>query len=93
MPKWKQNIRVQLHQKKKETEKFNIGDTDESIELEAERFLLLLEKACHEYHEKCLKDKNINREDGVVTDFLTKVAKKSENTFCQILKVLRQQSS
>ena len=76
MPKWKQKIRVQLHQKKKVSEKFNIEDTAESIELEAERFLLLFEKACHEYHEKCLKDKNINREDGVVTDFLTKVAKK-----------------
>ena len=67
-----------MHQKIKKnklTEKFNIEDTDEIIEAEAERFLLLFKKAFHEYHGKSLKEENIDCEDSVVTDFLTKVAK------------------
>ena len=76
------------------TEKFNIEDTDKIIETEAERFLLLFEKTFNEYHKKNLKEENLDCEDGIVTDFLTKVAKKkSENTFCQMLKVVRQKSS
>ena len=85
-----------MHQKKKvkkKNEEFNIEDTDEIIEAEAERFVLLFEKTFHEYHEKSLKEENIDCEDSVVIDFLTKVAKKSKNIFCQMVKVVRQQSS
>ena len=99
MPKRRQKVSCKkttgtvASKKKKKTEEFNIEDTDEIIEAEAERFLLLFEKAFHEYHEKSLKEENIDCEDRVVTDFLTKVAKKSKNTFCQMVKVVRQQSS
>ena len=62
--------------KKKMTEKFNIEDTDEIIEAEAERFLLLFEKTFNEYHEKNLKEESLDCEDSVVTDFLTEVANK-----------------
>ena len=58
------------------TEKFNIEDTDEIIEVDAEMFLLLFEKPFNEYHEKNLKEKNLDCEYGVVTEFLTKIAKK-----------------
>ena len=58
------------------TEKFNIEDTDEIIEADAEMFLLLFEKPFNEYHEKNLKEKNLDCEYGVVTEFLTKIAKK-----------------
>ena len=74
-----------MHQKQKLTEKLNNEDTNEIIEAEAERFLLLFDKAFHEYHEKILKE-------GVVTDFRTKVAKKNQNTFCQMFKVVTQHS-
>ena len=67
--------RVQLHQKEV-AEKFNIEDTDEIIKEEAERFLLLFEKTFNEYHEKKLKEENLDCEHGIITDFLTKVAKK-----------------
>ena len=60
------------------TEKFNIVDTDKIIETEAERFLLLFEKTFNEYHKKNLKEENLDCEDGIVTDFLTKVAKKKK---------------
>ena len=56
--------------------KFNIEDIDEINEVEAERFLLLFEKTFNEYYEKNLKQENLDCEDSVVTDFLTKVAKK-----------------
>ena len=69
-----------MHQKQKLTEKLNNKDTNEIIEAEAERFLLLFDKAFHEYHEKILKEENIDCEDGVVTDFRTKVAKKNQTT-------------
>ena len=72
------------------TEKFSIEDTDEITKAEAERFLLLFEKAFHEYHEKSFKMQNMDCEDSIVTDFLTTVAKKSENKFCQMVKVNRQ---
>ena len=78
---------------KKMTEKFNIKTTDEIIETEAERFMLLFEKIFNECREKNLKEENLDCEDGIVTDFLTKVAKKSEDTSHQMLKVPRQQSS
>ena len=58
------------------TEKFNIEDTDEIIEADAEMFLLLFEKPFNEYHEENLKEKNLDCEYGVVTEFLTKIAKK-----------------
>ena len=58
------------------TEKFNIEDTDEIIKAEAEKLLLYFEKAFNEYHEKKLKEENLDCEHGIVTDFLTKVAKK-----------------
>ena len=56
------------------TKKLIIEDTDEIIE--AERFLLLFEKMFNEYHEKNLKQKSLDCEDGVVTDFLTQAANK-----------------
>ena len=74
-------------------EKFNIKTTDEIIETEAERFLLLFEKIFNECREKKLKEENLDCEDGIVTDFLIKVAKKSEDTSRQMIKVSRQQSS
>ena len=49
-----------MHQKQKLTEKLNNEDTNEIIEAEAERFLLLFDKAFHEYHEKILKEENID---------------------------------
>ena len=58
------------------TEKLNIEDTDKIIKVEAERFLLLFEKTFNKYHEKNLKEENLDCEKGIVTDFLTKVAKK-----------------
>ena len=58
------------------TEKFHIEDTDEIIKAEAERFLLLFEKTFNEYCEKNLKQKSLDCEEGVVTDALTKVARK-----------------
>ena len=60
---------------KKNDWKFNIEDIDEINEVEAERFLLLFEKTFNEYYEKNLKQENLDCEDSVVTDFLTKVAK------------------
>ena len=72
------------------TEKISIEDTDEITKAEAERFLLLFEKAFHEYDEKSFKMGNMDCEDSIVTDFLTTVAKKSENKFCQMFKVNRQ---
>ena len=74
-------------------EKFNIKTTDEIIETEAERFLLLFEKIFNECRKKKLKEENLDCEDGIVTDFLIKVAKKSEDTSRQMIKVSRQQSS
>ena len=71
------------------TEKFNIEDTDEIIKAETERFLLLFGKKINEYYEKNLKQKNLDCEDGAVTNFLTKIARKSENKFCQMLKVVQ----
>ena len=75
------------------TEKFNIEDSDKIIKAEVERFLLLCEKTFKEYQQKKLEEENLDSEDGILTDFLTKVEKKSESTFYQILKVVRQQSS
>ena len=82
MPKRRQKISCKkttgtvASKKKKKTEKFNIEDTDEIIEAEAERFLLLFEKTFNEYHEKKLKEESLDCEDSIVTDFLTKVANK-----------------
>ena len=75
------------------TEKFNIEDSDEIIKAEVERFLLLFEKTFKEYQQQNLEEENLDSEDGILTDFLTKVEKKSESTFYQILKVVKQQSS
>ena len=75
------------------TEKFNIEDSDEIIKAEVERFLLLFEKTFKEYQQQNLEEENLDSEDGILTDFLTKVEKKSESTFYQTLKVVRQQSS
>ena len=36
----------------------------------------MFEKAFNEYHEKNLKEKSLDCEDGVVTDFLTQAANK-----------------
>ena len=68
------------------TEKFNIEDSDKIIKAE-------VEKTFKEYQQKNLEEENLDSEDGILTDFLTKVEKKSESTFYQILKVVRQQSS
>ena len=88
MPRRRQKISCKKATGKVEmTEKFNIEDTDEITKAEAERFLLLFEKAFHEYHEKSFKIENMECGDGIVTDFLTAVAKKSENKFCQMFKV------
>ena len=56
------------------TKKLIIEDTDKIIE--ADRFLLLFEKMFNKYHEKNLKQKSLDCEDGVVTDFLTQAANK-----------------
>ena len=74
-------------------EKFNIKTTDEIIETEAERFLLLFEKIFSESCEKNLKEENLDCEDSIVLTFSIRLQKKSEDTFRQMLKVLRQQSS
>ena len=74
-------------------EKFNIKTTDEIIETEAERFLLLFEKIFNERCEKNLKEENLDCEDSIVLTFSIRLQKKSEDTFRQMLKVLRQQSS
>ena len=74
-------------------EKFNIKTTDEIIETEAERFLLLFEKIFNESCEKNLKKENLDCEDSIVLTFSIRLQKKSEDTFRQMLKVLRQQSS
>ena len=71
-------------------EKFNIKTTDEIIETEAERFLLLFEKIFNESCEKNLKEENL---DSIVLTSSIRLQKKSEDTFRQMLKVLRQQSS
>ena len=71
-------------------EKFNIKTTDEIIETEAERFLLLFQKIFNESCEKNLKEENL---DSIVLTSSIRLQKKSEDTFRQMLKVLRQQSS
>ena len=55
------------------TEKFNIEDSDKIIKAEVERFLLLCEKTFKEYQQKNLEEENLDSEDGILTDFLTKV--------------------
>ena len=42
---------------------------------------------------KKLTEENLDCENSLVTGFLTKIAKKLENTFCQMLNVVRQQIS
>ena len=74
-------------------EKFNIKTTDEIIETEAERFLLLFEKIFNKSCEKNLKEENLDCEDSIVLTSSIRLQKKSEDTFRQMLKVLRQQSS
>ena len=59
----------------------NLDKTEEElkaelVEVEAEKFLLLFEKISCEHHEKKLNDANVDCEDGIVEDILTKIAKK-----------------
>ena len=77
----------------KMTEKFNIEDTYEIKEAEEERFLLFFEKTFNEVHEKNLKEESLDCENGVVTDFLTMVAKKMREQIPSDVNVVRQQSS
>ena len=80
MPKSRQKISCKKTSgtvvSKKMTEKLNIEDTDEIIEADAEMFFLLFEKPFNKYHKKKLKEKNLDCEYGVVTEFLTKITKK-----------------
>ena len=68
--------------KKVKSEAEIIDNSDKFIDAEAEKFLLLFEKIFNEHHEKKLKEENtenntdLDCEDGLVTDFLTKIAKR-----------------
>ena len=68
----------------------NLDKTEkELVDAEAEKLLLLFDKAFSEHHEKELNnenDANLDCEDGVVDDALTKTAKKSEKSFTQMKK-------
>ena len=68
----------------------NLDKTEgELVDAEAEKFLLLFDKTFSEHYEKKLNienDANLDCEDGVVDDILTKIAKKSEKAFTQMKK-------
>ena len=72
--------RVQLHQKKKITENSTLKTLTKSLKQKQKGFCYCLKKTFNEYHEKDLKEGNFDCEDGFVTDFLTKVAKKNQRT-------------
>ena len=72
--------RVQLHQKKKITENSTLKTLTKSLKQKQKGFCYCLKKTFNEYHEKDLQEGNFDCEDGFVTDFLTKVAKKNQRT-------------
>ena len=56
------------------------------VDAEAEKFLLLFDRIFSEYHEKKLNSKNnennanLDCEEGVISNILTKIAKKNQRT-------------
>ena len=69
--------------KAKSNAKNNFDKTgEELVDAEAEKFLLLFDKTFSEHYEKKLNnenDANLDCEDGVADDILTKIAKKQKN--------------
>ena len=63
-------------------DRFDVGHSKELINAEAENFIALLEKTFSEHHKKIIsmekekKESDFECKDGVITDFLTKVAHK-----------------
>ena len=77
------NDTIVLEEIKKIKSETEITDnSDKFIDAEAEKFLLLFKKMFNEHHEKKLKEENtenntnLDCEDRIVTDILTKIAKK-----------------
>ena len=68
--------------KKVKSETEIIDNSDKFIDAEAEKYVLLFEKTFNEHHEKKLKEENtenntnLDCEDGLVTEILTKIAKR-----------------
>ena len=77
------NDTIVLEEIKKIKSETEITDnSDKFIDAEAEKFLLFFKKMFNEHHEKKLKEENtenntnLDCEDRIVTDILTKIAKK-----------------
>ena len=70
--------------KKVKSETEITDDSDKFLDAEAEKFLLLFEKAFNENHEKKLKEENtenntnLDCEDEVATDILTRITKRNQ---------------
>ena len=68
--------------KKVKSETEIIDNSDKFIDAQAEKYVLLFEKTFNEHHEKKLKEENtenntnLDYEDGLVNDVLTKITKR-----------------
>ena len=61
----------------------------ELIDAEAEKFLLLFDKTFSEHHQKKLNDANLDCEDGIVDDILTKITKQIRENILSNEKVIK----
>ena len=85
MPQRRQKISCEkttgtVASKKKITENSTLKTLTKSLKQKQKGFCYCLKKTFNEYHEKDLQEGNFDCEDGFVTDFLTKVAKKNQRT-------------